>query len=181
MAAGAQGLFFEFDEMVFQRQRKVGPLLQAKAQQMGKADQWRAADVQREVFIDLSASLDLDTDRIRHELETGAWKARVQEEAAQAARLGVSGTPGSFVNGRYLRGAQPFQSFKAEVEKELNWARDGDRPKFAKGTSIAQLRSASSRPRGPDPNRVYPLKPGDAPFEGATSAKVTILHYLDYQ
>ena len=181
MAAGAQGKFFEFDDMVFSRQRELTPMLTAKAQEMGKADQWRDADVQQAVFVDLCGELGLDTDRVRQELESGAWKSRVGAEALQAAKIGVSGTPGSFVNGRYLRGAQPYARFKAEIDKEIAWARNGDRPDFAKGTSIAQLSRATAGRRGPDPNKAYPLQAGAAPFEGPAGAKVTLLHYLDYQ
>ena len=182
MAAGVQGKFFEFDHLIFTRQREIPRLLQAKAQELGKAGQERSAEIQREVFIDLAASLNLDTASIRDGLESGAWKARVQQEAAEAARLGVTGTPASFVNGRYLRGAQPYERFAAEVKKELDWAAGGNKPEFAKGTSIAQLRSQQqARPSGPDPNKVYALKAGNAPYEGESGAKVTILHYVDYQ
>ena len=182
MAAGAQGKFFEFDHMVLTRQREISGMLQAKAQELGKAGEERSPEIQREVFIDLAGSLSLDTAKVREELESGAWRARVQREAGEAARLGVTGTPASFINGRYLRGAKPYESFEAEVKKEIAWAANGNRPEFAKGTSIAQLRSQqSSKPKSPDPNKVYTLEAGDSPYVGESGAKVTILHYLDYQ
>jgi hypothetical protein len=180
MAAGAQGKFFEFDKLIFSRQRELTSLLQRKASELGKADQWRSAEVQREVMVDLAGELGLDTDRMRQELESGAWTERVKAEAAQAAKIGITGTPGSLLNGRYIRGAQPYAAFQAEVDKEIAWARDGNRPEFTRGTSVAQMRSRGQR-RGPDPNKAYPLQPGAAPFEGPAGAKVTILHYLDYQ
>ena len=148
---------------------------------MGKpAGSERSEDVQREVFVDLAAELGLDASKVRQDLETHTHLARVRQEASEAARLGVNGTPGSFVNGRFVSGAQPYAAFKAKVDQEIAWARDGDRPKFPKGTSVAQLRAAQ-RPRGPDPSKVYDLKAGGAPYEGPSGAKVTILHYLDYQ
>jgi protein-disulfide isomerase len=33
--------------------------------------------------------------------------------------VGATGTPASFVNGKYLRGAQPFPSFKKLVDEAL--------------------------------------------------------------
>jgi protein-disulfide isomerase len=38
---------------------------------------------------------------------------------AEAAKLGVSGTPAFFVNGRFLSGAQPFSAFKSMIDEEL--------------------------------------------------------------
>ena len=38
---------------------------------------------------------------------------------AQAKELGASGTPSFFINGRKLRGAQPFESFKKLIDEEL--------------------------------------------------------------
>ncbi len=39
--------------------------------------------------------------------------------AAQASKLGVTGTPAFFINGRFLSGAQPFSSFKRVIDEEL--------------------------------------------------------------
>jgi len=183
MSAGAQGKFVEFDEFLFSKQGDVNRRLAEKAKGMGKGPgEERGEDVQREVFIDLGKEFGLDAAKVRSDLEGRVHKARVQKEAQQAATVGVNGTPGSFVNGRYFVGAQPFESFKAEIEKELAWKRDGNRPNLPKGTNVAQLRPQGSQaPQGPDPAKVYDLKAGEAPAQGPGGAKVTILHYLDYQ
>jgi protein-disulfide isomerase len=36
-----------------------------------------------------------------------------------ARKLGVSGTPSFFVNGRFLSGAQPYASFARLIDEEL--------------------------------------------------------------
>ena len=183
MSAGAQGKFFDFDRAIFTRQREITQRIQEKARELGKGAQgMREADVQQAVFVALAAEEGLDADRVRQDLAAGRFRDRVAREAREAASLGVTGTPGSFINGRYFAGAYPFESFKAEVEKEIKWTKDGNRPDFPKGTSVAQLRPKGSQGRrGPDPTKVYDLKAGNAPFEGSSQAKVTILHYLDYQ
>jgi protein-disulfide isomerase len=33
--------------------------------------------------------------------------------------VGVSGTPAYFINGKFLSGAQPFESFQEIIEEEL--------------------------------------------------------------
>ena len=38
---------------------------------------------------------------------------------AQASKLGVTGTPSFFINGRYLSGAQPFANFKRLIDAAL--------------------------------------------------------------
>jgi protein-disulfide isomerase len=47
-------------------------------------------------------------------------KARVDKDIADANDAGVNGTPGFFINGRPLEGAQPFETFKQIIEEELN-------------------------------------------------------------
>ena len=46
-------------------------------------------------------------------------QARVQADMAEAASLGIQGTPGFVINGRPLKGAYPFASFKAIIDAEL--------------------------------------------------------------
>jgi protein-disulfide isomerase len=49
----------------------------------------------------------------------GAHRAAVQQDLDEAARLGLSGTPAFFINGRPLTGAQPLEVFVRIVEEEL--------------------------------------------------------------
>lgn len=43
--------------------------------------------------------------------------ATLDRDMALAKEYGVSGTPGFFVNGRYLNGAQPFEAFEAVIQE----------------------------------------------------------------
>jgi len=43
----------------------------------------------------------------------------VQRDVDEAARLGLSGTPAFFINGRPLTGAQPLEAFARVIEEEL--------------------------------------------------------------
>lgn len=61
----------------------------------------------------------LDGPRFDRCLESGE-KAKVVDSHRKAGEVaGVSGTPAFFVNGRLISGAQPLESFKALVDKEL--------------------------------------------------------------
>lgn len=61
----------------------------------------------------------LDVAKFENCLSTGAHKAAVQKDVEEATRLGVTGTPAFFVNGRSLTGAQPFEAFARIIEEEL--------------------------------------------------------------
>lgn len=50
---------------------------------------------------------------------SGREKAVVQRGVDEAARLGISGTPTFFVNGRVLLGAQPIEAFTRAIDQEL--------------------------------------------------------------
>ena len=43
----------------------------------------------------------------------------VQRQVEEGAKFGVSGTPGFFVNGRFLNGAVPLDAFVQIIEEEL--------------------------------------------------------------
>ncbi|BCS35353.1 oxidoreductase [Luteitalea sp. TBR-22] len=47
----------------------------------------------------------------------------VARDLAQGEALGLSSTPGFFVNGREVRGAQPIEAFTAIIDEELSGAR----------------------------------------------------------
>ncbi len=57
--------------------------------------------------------------RFEKDLDDPAVKERVAQDLAQANALKVGGTPGFFINGRFLSGAQPFAAFKAVIDEEL--------------------------------------------------------------
>ena len=50
-------------------------------------------------------------------------KAAVQREVEQGEALGLNSTPGFFVNGREVRGAQPIEAFESIIDEELRGVR----------------------------------------------------------
>lgn len=67
------------------------------------------------------------------------------------------------------------------IDEELAWAKAGNRPEFKIGKNVSEASVKAAAPAGPQPNKVYDIAAGDAPYEGPKKAKVTILHYYDYQ
>ena len=80
-------------------------------------------DNQRELTIEkyneYATQIGLDLDQFRKDLVSIDIKKRIDADMAEAAKLGVTGTPGFFVNGFFLSGAKPFEAFKAVIDKEL--------------------------------------------------------------
>lgn len=48
-----------------------------------------------------------------------AMEAEIRKDMEDGQKAGVSGTPAFFVNGVFLNGAQPFERFKAVIDREL--------------------------------------------------------------
>jgi len=96
-AAHRQGKFWEMHDAIFAHQREMGP----------------------DFYLQTARQIGLDIDRYQRDLVSPDVKSRIDKDAAEAALLGVTGTPGFFINGRYLSGARPFEAFKQIIDQEL--------------------------------------------------------------
>jgi len=61
----------------------------------------------------------LDVPAFEQCVASGKHRAAVQRDVEEGQRLGVTGTPTFFINGRQLSGAQPLESFARVVDEEL--------------------------------------------------------------
>jgi protein-disulfide isomerase len=96
-AARNQGKFWEFHDKCFANQSKLAmDDLKKYAKEIG-----------------------LDMARFEKDLVDLEKKKRVDDDMAEAKTLGITGTPGFFVNGRYLNGAKPFDEFAKVIDAEL--------------------------------------------------------------
>ncbi len=97
VAAQKQGKFWEFHDKLFANQRAIKmDNLKQYAQELG-----------------------LDMARFDKDMLDAKNKKLVDTDMAEAAAMGLTGTPGFFVNGRYLRGAKPFADFAKLINAEL--------------------------------------------------------------
>jgi protein-disulfide isomerase len=97
MAANDQGKYWEFHDKLFADQKNQ----------------------KREDFIKYAKELNLDVAKFTAAFDSGKHKGRIEADAAEAAKLGVTGTPAFFVNGRFLNGAKPFAAFAELINAEL--------------------------------------------------------------
>ena len=96
-AAYRQGRFWEMHDAIFEAQRELS----------------------LERFLQHAATIGLDIERFKKDIDSDSVKARIEADVAAAEKLGVTGTPAFFVNGRFLSGAQPFDAFQRVIDEEL--------------------------------------------------------------
>jgi protein-disulfide isomerase len=61
----------------------------------------------------------LDVDSFDRCFASGKYKAVVQQDLNEGAKLGLTGTPTFFINGREISGNQPLIAFEAIIDEEL--------------------------------------------------------------
>ncbi len=97
LAAGKQGKFWEMHDALFNNQGALSSKLYDR----------------------LAKELGLDLAKFKKDSADPAIAKMVDEDAALATKLGIRGTPGFFVNGVQVRGAQPLPKFKELVDRWL--------------------------------------------------------------
>jgi predicted DsbA family dithiol-disulfide isomerase len=97
IAAQQQGKFWELHDKLFLDPQKLKP------------DNVRK--YAREVGLDMK--------KFEEDLLKPETKAKLDADMAEAKTLGITGTPGFFINGRFLSGAKPFEEFAQAINAEL--------------------------------------------------------------
>ena len=94
--AGEQGKFWEFHDQLFS-----------------------ASNLQRAALLDYARGLKLDEKQFESCLTSERYKTEVEKDSQEGTQAGLSGTPGFFVNGIPLSGAQTLDTFVGLIEEEL--------------------------------------------------------------
>jgi protein-disulfide isomerase len=72
-----------------------------------------------ELFKDLAKKVGLDISAFETCLASVKHQAAIKSDIAEGNRVGVSGTPAFFINGRMISGAQPLEAFTRIIDDEL--------------------------------------------------------------
>lgn len=70
-------------------------------------------------FKQYAKEIGLNAEEFNECLDSGEMASEVQKDFQDGQRAGVQGTPTFFINGKILKGAQPFEVFKQIIEEEL--------------------------------------------------------------
>ena len=99
-----QEKFWEMHDKIFSEQDKQG----------GGTVQFVAEDIKK-----WASEIGLNTGEFNSCLDSGKYAEEIGNDIKDGQAAGVSGTPGFFINGRLVVGAQPFSAFKAIIDEEL--------------------------------------------------------------
>jgi protein-disulfide isomerase len=95
--ANEQGKFWAYHDRLFDSPPKASP----------------------ELFKEIGKRAELDVAAFEACFANGKYQAAVKKDIEEGTRLGVTGTPAFFINGRLITGAQPFDSFARIIDDEL--------------------------------------------------------------
>lgn len=95
--AGEHGKFWEYHDLLFESQAQA-----------------TTADFKR-----FAEQLKLDANNFAACLESGKHAAAVASDVQEGMRLGITGTPTFFINGRLNVGALPLETFQRLIEREV--------------------------------------------------------------
>jgi protein-disulfide isomerase len=95
--AGEQGKFWEFHDLLFENQDYFG----------------------MDAFREYAEGLGLDVAKLTACIESGKYEKQIQEDFQEGLRLGITGTPGFFINGIFVNGARPQPEFEEIIDIEL--------------------------------------------------------------
>lgn len=90
---------------------------------------FKARQFDESAILGFAKEVGLDTAQYQADMK-GDCVGWVQKQMTQLSTFGVSATPGFFINGRFLSGAQPLPAFKVLIDEELKKAED----RIAQGT-----------------------------------------------
>jgi protein-disulfide isomerase len=113
-------------------------------------------------FVREVAALGLDVERFKTDFQTREVSDALQADLLLARQLGVYGTPGFFINGRYVQGARSPETFASLIDEDLARAKE----LAAAGTPRAELQQALMRGAiGPEgfPNAGFGIAPAGEP------------------
>lgn len=101
-AAGQQGKFFEFHDLLFTNQ-----------------ETWSKVTVPTTFFMQYAGDLGLDLDLFKEHMRASLLRERIQADFAEGEKLGISGTPTFFLNGKKME----FESY-LDFAQQIGYAID---------------------------------------------------------
>lgn len=90
--------FWEFADGLFENQSRLG----------------------KSLYTELAQDSGLDIDKFESCVSSRKYKDKVEVDYQEGIKLGVRGTPGSFLNGQVVPGAVPYEQLKSTVEQTLS-------------------------------------------------------------
>ena len=114
--------------------------------------------------------------------------ALISKDNAYAQQVGAEGTPSFFVNGKFISGAMPFETFKGAIDEQVRKADEllkagTKQEKLYQALVEENVKTAGGSPQAAAPGveQKFDVQAGNAPAKGAKTAPVTIIEFSDFQ
>jgi protein-disulfide isomerase len=126
-------------------------------------------------------------------LDNHLWASSIDEDLRQSRTLGVQGTPTFYINGVYINGAQPLETFTNAIDKQLAEAQAQLAAGMPPGllyiklagqnwaASAAERKHEEEKEEADNERTIFRIPVGKAPVLGPPSALVTIVEFADFQ
>jgi len=101
-AAGIQGKFFEYHDVLFNTQ-----------------DKWEGEKNPESMFVEYAKSLGLNEEQFRRDIKSDIVKDKVAADVRSANESNLSGTPSFFLNGKLFEPPKTYEGFSAAVVEQL--------------------------------------------------------------
>ena len=170
LATKGQDAFWRYHDIVFRRQKLMSPeTLRAAAIAAG------------------AESRDIEDGLNRKE-----WATKVERDEAVARKFGITATPGSYVNGVSVIGAQPFETWKEIIDVELPKAKTLAQRGVARDLVYARMTALNFNEPKPVTQEeddeeekpdvtVWKVPVGTSPVRGSATALVTMVEFSEFQ
>ncbi len=167
MAAARQGndKFWKMHDLMFAHQSELSE---------AKYEEWA-----RQVGLDMA--------KWKADKESAEVAAVISKDSGYATQVGADGTPSFFLNGKFISGAMPFETFKTVIDEQIKKA-DELLKKGVKHDKLYQAlvdenvkASDAQAAGGPSAEPKFEVQAGNSPAMGPRSAPVTIVEWSDFQ
>lgn len=103
-AAGAQGKFWEYHDLLYEKQEEWSELPALDAEKL---------------LVGYAEALKLDKSKFELDLKDDTLAEKVTNQVGEGVSAGVLGTPSFFINGKKIDNPQNLDEFKKIIEKEM--------------------------------------------------------------
>lgn len=101
-AAGKQGKFWEYHDLVYKKQTEWSSLADPTAS-----------------FVSYAKTLKLDLDQFKKDIESGELKDRVNTQVDEGVKIGVNSTPTLYINGRMIDIPNNYEELKPQIDDAI--------------------------------------------------------------
>jgi len=131
----------------------------------------------------------VDFSRWQKDKESPEVAALIQKDSSYGQSVGADGTPAFFVNGKFISGAMPFDTFKTVIDDQMKKAdellkKGTSREKLYQALVDENVKSAGSQApvaAAAQNDQKFDVQVGNAPARGPKNAPVTIVEWSDFQ